>query len=183
MFCKKGVLRNFTKFTGKQLCQILVFNKVAGLRPGTLLKKRLWHRCFLPVHFVKFLRTPFLPEHLWWLLLWVVLSIILFTHGLWTKVLLFYRRVLPLQLNWIFIVHLDVPSPFLWRTPKEKWKIDTYALHKPYKAIGYLLIIHKYTLISRRHWLEASQKFCGIAELPVWIDDYSQCIVIRHCKD
>ena len=32
MFCKKGVLRNFAKFTGKQLCQRLFFNKVAGLR-------------------------------------------------------------------------------------------------------------------------------------------------------
>ena len=44
VFCKKGVLRNFTKFTGKQLCQSLFFNKVAG-------------------------RTPFFIEHLWWLLL------------------------------------------------------------------------------------------------------------------
>ena len=31
---------------------------------STLLKKRLWHRYF-PVNFVKFLRTPFLKEHLW----------------------------------------------------------------------------------------------------------------------
>ena len=58
---KKGVLRNFTKFTGKHLCQSLFFNKVAGLRPATLLKKRLWHRCF-PVNFAKFLRTPFLQN-------------------------------------------------------------------------------------------------------------------------
>ena len=36
--------------------------------PTTSLKKRLSHRCF-PVNFVKFLRTPFLIEHLWWLLL------------------------------------------------------------------------------------------------------------------
>ena len=28
---KKGVLRNFAKFTGKDLCQSLFFNKVAGL--------------------------------------------------------------------------------------------------------------------------------------------------------
>ena len=63
VFCKKGVLRNFAKFTGKHLCQSLFFNKVAGLRPATLLKKRLWHRCF-PVNFAKFLRTPFLTEHL-----------------------------------------------------------------------------------------------------------------------
>ena len=34
VFCKKGVLRNFTKFTGKRLWQSLFFNKVAGLRPG-----------------------------------------------------------------------------------------------------------------------------------------------------
>ena len=31
VFCKKDVLRNFTKFTGKHLCQSLFFNKVAGL--------------------------------------------------------------------------------------------------------------------------------------------------------
>ena len=55
---RKGVLRNFAKFTEKHLYQSLFFNKVAGLRPTTLFKKRLWHRC-LPVSFVKFLRTPF----------------------------------------------------------------------------------------------------------------------------
>ena len=48
-FCKKGVLRNFAKFTGK-------------------------HLCLTPVNFVKFLRTPFLIEHLWWLLLWLLLK-------------------------------------------------------------------------------------------------------------
>ena len=36
---KKGVLRNFTKFTGKHLCQSLLFNRVAGLKPATLVKK------------------------------------------------------------------------------------------------------------------------------------------------
>ena len=41
VFYKKGVFRNFTKFTGKHLCQSLFFNKVAGLRAATLLKKRL----------------------------------------------------------------------------------------------------------------------------------------------
>ena len=47
VFGKKGALRNFAKFTGKHLCQSLFFNKVAGLRPATLLKKRLWHSVFL----------------------------------------------------------------------------------------------------------------------------------------
>ena len=48
MFCKKGVLRNFT-------------GNVAGLRPGTLFKKRLWHRCF-PMNFAKFVRKSFLQN-------------------------------------------------------------------------------------------------------------------------
>ena len=47
------------------------FNKVAGLRRATLLKKRLWYRC-LPVSFTKFLRRPFFIDHLWWLLLWII---------------------------------------------------------------------------------------------------------------
>ena len=41
VFCKKIALKNFAKFTGKHLCQGLFFNKVAGFRPSTLLKKRL----------------------------------------------------------------------------------------------------------------------------------------------
>ena len=59
---RRGVLRNFSKFTGKHLYQRPFFNKLAGLAwPATLLKKRLWHRCF-PVNFAKFLRTAFLQN-------------------------------------------------------------------------------------------------------------------------
>ena len=53
---KKSVLTNFAKFTGKYLCQSLFFNKVAKLMQN----------------FAKFLRTPFVTEHLWWLLLTTV---------------------------------------------------------------------------------------------------------------
>ena len=43
--------------------------RVSLLKKSTsLLKKRLWHRCF-PANFVKFLRTSFLTKNLWWLLL------------------------------------------------------------------------------------------------------------------
>ena len=54
VFCRKGVLKNFVKFTGKQLCKNLLFNTVAGLSSATMLKisKNL---CFI--------------EHLRWLLL------------------------------------------------------------------------------------------------------------------
>ena len=58
MFCKKAVLKNFTKLTENHLCQSLLLNKVADLSPATLFKKRLWHRYF-HVNFTKFLRTPF----------------------------------------------------------------------------------------------------------------------------
>ena len=38
-----------------------LFNKVTGFRPVTLLKNRIYHRCFL-VNFAKFLSTPFLQK-------------------------------------------------------------------------------------------------------------------------
>ena len=50
----------FRSFTQKQSA----CNK-ASLRPATLLKKRLLPRFFL-ANFAKFLRTPFLAEHLRW---------------------------------------------------------------------------------------------------------------------
>ena len=36
---KKGVFKNFAKFTCKHLCRSIFFNEVEGLRPATLLKK------------------------------------------------------------------------------------------------------------------------------------------------
>ena len=68
VFCKKAILKNFAKFTGKHLCQSLFFHKVACLRPATLVKTRLWHRCLL-VNFAKFLKTLFITEYCQWLLL------------------------------------------------------------------------------------------------------------------
>ena len=41
VFCKKGILSNFAKFTGKHLCHSLFFNKVADLRPATITKETL----------------------------------------------------------------------------------------------------------------------------------------------
>ena len=53
---RKGVLRNFTKYTGKRMYQSLFFNKVACLQ--LYLKKDSGTGVF-PVNFVKFLRIPF----------------------------------------------------------------------------------------------------------------------------
>ena len=51
---KKGVPKNFTKFTGKHLCQSLFFRPQAC----NFIEKRLWLNSF-PVHFEKFLETSF----------------------------------------------------------------------------------------------------------------------------
>ena len=84
---RKGIFRDFAKFTVKYLCQSLFFNKVAG-RPATLLKKRLWHKYFT-VNFAKSLKMPFLTEHLWWLLLYIFhlypLAYMLFVSVIFSK--------------------------------------------------------------------------------------------------
>ena len=43
---RKGVLKNFAKFTGKPLCWSIFLNKVEGLSPAILFIKRIQHRCF-----------------------------------------------------------------------------------------------------------------------------------------
>ena len=58
---KKGVLENFAKFIGKHLYQNIFFLIKLQAEGATLLKKKLWHRCF-PVNFAKFLRTTFLQN-------------------------------------------------------------------------------------------------------------------------
>ena len=65
MFFKIGVLKNFGTFTRKYLCWSLLLIKLQAWR--TIIKKKLQRRCF-PVKFAKFLKTPFLTEHLQWLL-------------------------------------------------------------------------------------------------------------------
>ena len=61
---KKVFVQNFQNWQENTCAKFTFFNKVAGLWPATLLRKRLWHRCF-PVNFARFLRTPFFLEHLW----------------------------------------------------------------------------------------------------------------------
>ena len=57
VFCEKGALKNFANFRGKHLCWKLLFNKVAGLKTCSFIKKRLQRKCF-PLKFAKFLRAP-----------------------------------------------------------------------------------------------------------------------------
>ena len=88
VFCKKGVFKSLTKCTGKHMCHSLFFNKVVGLMPATLLKKRLRHRCF-PVNFVKFYKHLFTQNTSGGC--FCELSFLGFCHKLWSvaKVILF----------------------------------------------------------------------------------------------
>ena len=52
---KKGVLRNFAKFTGKHLCQSLFFNKVVGLKIPQVFSCK----------FCDIYKNTFSTEHLW----------------------------------------------------------------------------------------------------------------------
>ena len=63
---KKGVLRNFKKLTGKQLCQSLNFNKVVGLRPEAcnFIKKETLEQAF-SCEFCEISKNTFFTEQLW----------------------------------------------------------------------------------------------------------------------
>ena len=83
VLCRKGVLRNFTKFTRKHLCHSLFFNKVAVLQPATLFKKETLAQVFscefceiskniffyrtAPVAASEVFKNSFFIEHLRWL--------------------------------------------------------------------------------------------------------------------
>ena len=60
---RKGVLRNFAKFTGKHLCQSLFFNKVAGLGLQLYKKETLAQVFFC--EFCEISKNTFFTEHLW----------------------------------------------------------------------------------------------------------------------
>ena len=53
--------RNSQVNTWARVCAKTLVSPMSGLRPATLLKKRLWHRCF-PVNFAKFSKYLF-TEH------------------------------------------------------------------------------------------------------------------------
>ena len=59
--CEKKVFLKISQNSKKNTCASLLFNKVANLRTATLLKRRLWQKCF-PVNFAKFFSIPFLQN-------------------------------------------------------------------------------------------------------------------------
>ena len=52
------ISQNSQANTCTRVSSLIRLQGIAGLRPTTLLKKKIWHRCF-PVNFVKFLKNIF----------------------------------------------------------------------------------------------------------------------------
>ena len=65
----KKVFLGISQNSQENICARVSFLIKLQARPLALLKKRLWQMCFT-VNFAKFLRTPFLAEHLCWLFLY-----------------------------------------------------------------------------------------------------------------
>ena len=133
MFCEKGVRRTFAKFTRKQLCQSPFF-----------IKKSLWYRCF-PVNFAEFLRTPFLMEHLLWLLLFTDGAIPLHNFEFWKK-----KKIVPLLTKQFFSRRFQSYKIF-----HERVSCVKNGTQRQFDQIKYVFKI----------WLNRSEK-CSIAD--VW---------------
>ena len=67
-FANSKTISAFADTDLQLMMKMVTNNNLQKPWPATLLKKRLWHRCF-PVNFLKFVRTPFYTEHLCRLLL------------------------------------------------------------------------------------------------------------------
>ena len=65
VLCRKSVLRNFAKLTGKHLCQSLFFNKVAG-QACNFIKKQTLTQVFSR-EFCEISNNTSFTKHLWWL--------------------------------------------------------------------------------------------------------------------
>ena len=73
MFSKKAALKKFAIFTGKRLCWSLFLIKLLDFRPATLFKRDSLTGAFLYAHYENS-NTPFLTEHLWWLLFYHLIA-------------------------------------------------------------------------------------------------------------
>ena len=187
---KKDVLGNFAKFTGKHLCQSIFFN-VAGLRPATLLKNMLWHRCF-PVNLFQnfqehlFYRPP-LDDCFWTKLLLAIGELLnfhkLFYCGFYS---LFSReelRVVLQQKNSKYICMCNVASTYVWKKKQNKtnkqnpwikckWKMIVNVKHS---FSGFLIhqVSHNFDLCSL--WINfAVNVFLKIGEPPWGVRDCIQ---------
>ena len=101
-----------------------LFNNIVGLKACNFIKKRLQHRCF-PLNIAKFLKTAFFIEHLYWLLLFMLVLCSYFEE----KAVLEYFDD--------FIGYINVfATRYLWKYLRKKstakiWQTGSYIQKQP----------------------------------------------------
>ena len=131
----------------------------ARLRPATLLKKRLWYRCF-PVNFVKLLRKPFLQNTSRPLLL-------CFEHAQ-----IFHISRVTWGIIWLFIIVESVNNALTsYNRLCNYVKLNS---KEPTKMFNSALVIEKWLNIS---FSESKKNFCRLIKL--WTPKI--CISTRFC--
>ena len=170
------------------MSEFLFFNKVASLKPATLLKKRLWHRCFT-VNFAKFLRTAFLQNTSGWLLLLAtnemifsnLFSLMIVTITYHASKMWYIRKYTITKINLLLTMHHHVSSTkklyVIWLClikNIEDFSLQVFRAWSIFSVITfkitYQLYIHKYYLAPSKFvlnvlisWLHYSN-FCFIAK-------------------
>ena len=64
------IRKNFFRSRPEVFCK----KRYSETKACNFIKMSLWHWCF-PVNFAEFLRTPFVTEHLWWLLFFLCINL------------------------------------------------------------------------------------------------------------
>ena len=111
VFYKKGVLKNFAKFTGKHQCQSLFLIKLLA-EACNLIKKKTLAQVF-SYEFCENLKNTFFIEHL----LWLVLELLV----LYTSPFVFWVHVFfPESFGFFFLVSLQ--KTFKSKRKWERWE-------------------------------------------------------------
>ena len=136
MFCRKGVLKNFAKFTGKHLCQSPFLNKVSR-GSCNFIKKEALAQVF-HVNFVKFLRIPFLQDTFERLLLtdfhWKIQIIFIIAKHVWPSYRISKKECLYNSVN-SETVHFASVSLWFQILPLLLWNFERTFLKEDFTSI------------------------------------------------
>ena len=109
-------------------------------------KREPWHRCF-PVNFAIF--TPFLTEHLWWLLLVVIYFVIANTYNCWFFEKLSWKKIIFRKNISVFTKiysFLQKKNVFVW---KKSFIMKNFLLKKTFFTEKNYISFQKYIFTQK----------------------------------
>ena len=121
---KIHVLKNFSKVTGKHMCQSHFFNKVTGLKSATSLKKRALAQVF-SCEFCEIFKNTFFTEHLW-----MAASEHCFTHDLITTMNVGTNKskIKSLEIGWVNYKTYKINNILCSSSFKKFQRLELFAL-------------------------------------------------------